>query len=249
MEETLSGAGGTKTYLSTKSPLRATDGSVIGLVGISMDITGRKKAEAQRQLMMEELNHRVKNTLAMVQVMARQTLKGAATDSLAWDAFESRLIAMSQAQDMLTREHWVGADIRDIVADAFKMHGLQRSGCVEMEGPSARVDAQTALALAMVLHELGTNALKYGALSRPDGVVKASWRVEACAAERVLDFCWRETGGPKVQPPARRGFGSRLIEQAFDQHGGERTHIDYLAGGVVFHARIGLSDDALRPRA
>ena len=244
VEETFSGSDGIKTYLSTKSPLRAKEGAVIGLVNISMDITARKKAEARRQLLMEELNHRVKNTLAIVQAMARQTLKAAPSDRNAWNTFESRLIAMATAHDILMRENSGGADIRDIVAEALKMHGLQHSAAFEIDGPSAWVDSQTTLALAMVLHELGANAIKYGALSRPEGVVRTVWRVEMQDCERFLAFSWRETGGPKVQKPSQKGFGSRLIEEALGRHGTESTRIDYLETGVEFHARICLPDDA-----
>jgi PAS domain S-box-containing protein len=243
VEETFSGADGTKTYLSTRSPLRAKEGAVIGLVNISMDITARKKAEARRRLLMEELNHRVKNTLVIVQAMARQTLKAAPSDRIAWNTFESRLIAMAKAHDILMREDSGGADIRDIVAEALNMHGLQHSAAFEIDGPSAWVDSQTALALAMVLHELGANAIKYGALSRPEGVVQTVWRVEMQDCERFLAFSWRETGGPKVQKPSKAGFGSRLIEEALGRRGTESTRIDYLETGVEFHARIVLPDD------
>lgn len=240
LEETVTSPKGMQTYLSTKSPLRAKDGRIIGLFGISMNITVRKNEERLRQLLVNELDHRVRNTLAIVQVMARQTLKKAGIEKTVWDAFEGRLQAMVQAHGVLTRESWHGADIRQIVAEVLGVHGDDHADRFDIEGAEVWIDAQNALALAMTLHELGTNALKYGALAVPTGRVTIGWHVDRSAVQPVFDLYWRETGGPRVQPPIRRGFGSKLIEEAFGSAGCDKVTIDYAPDGVAFHARLRL---------
>jgi PAS domain S-box-containing protein len=243
LEENLTGPDGVRTYLSTKGPLKDADGEVVGLFGISVDITARKKAEAQARFLMQEMNHRVKNTLAVVQAMARQTLKAASVDRAAWDAFEARLIAMARAHDALTRDSWSGAEVGVIVAEALEMHDPARVRRFDVDGPAVMLDAQTALALSMALHELGTNALKYGALSTPEGHVAIRWQVDTDARGRVLDLRWNENGGPRVVAPSRRGFGSRLIEQAFSQLDADSARVEYLPQGVEFRLRAVLPPD------
>lgn len=244
LEETLTGPLGRQTYLSTKSPLRDEEGEVIGIFGISMNISERKAEEAHQKFLMEEMNHRVKNTLATVQAMARQTLKKSGISSGVWDSFEGRLIAMSTAHELLTREKWVGADVATIVGKALRVHQSGAGDVFAIDGPAVLVDAQTALALAMALHELGTNAMKYGALSVPLGRVSIRWMIDNDARGHVLDFRWNESGGPPVEPPASRGFGSRLIKQAFSHHGDNSAEIDFLPQGVEFRTRIVLSSAA-----
>ncbi len=240
LEETVTSPMGVQTYLSTKSPLRAKDGRIIGLFGISMNITERKKQEALRQLLVNELDHRVRNTLTVVQVMARQTLKNAGIEKTVWDAFEGRLQAMVQAHGVLTRESWQGANIRQIVAEVLGVHGEEHVNRFVIDGAEVWIDAQNALALAMTLHELGTNAIKYGALSVPTGRVTIDWHLDRSNTHPVFDLRWQETGGPRVQPPTRRGFGSKLIEQAFGATGRDKVKIDYAPDGIAFNARLRL---------
>ncbi len=242
LEEILTGIDGTQTYLSSKSPLRAQDGHVIGIFGISKNITERKNEERLRQILVNELDHRVKNTLGLVQAMARQTFKHAGIDNAIWDAFEGRLISMSKAHGLLTRHSWVGADITEIVAEGLIAHGGQHADCFSISGPSAWVDAQTALALAMAFHELGTNAIKYGALSVPEGRVTISWALANDGDVPMLDLYWRERGGPPVAKPTHKGFGSRLIQQAFAQTASNVARVDYLPNGIEFHVRFGLAN-------
>ena len=241
-EEILTGVEGTKTYISTKSPLRNPDGKIIGMVGISKDITQRKLEERLREMLLSELDHRVKNTLAVVQAMARQTFKHAGIDRAIWNAFEGRLVSMSKAHGLLIEQSWVGADIGDVVAEGLEAHGGQHADCFAISGPVAWVDAQTALALAMALHELGTNAIKYGALSVSQGRVAISWHVETVSNAPMLNLVWREHGGPPVAEPTHRGFGSALIEQAFGQAGTDSARIRYLPGGVEFHVCFALAE-------
>ncbi len=240
LEETVTSPEGEQTYLSTKSPLRAKDGRVIGLFGISMNITVRKNEERMRQLLVNELDHRVRNTLTVVQVMARQTLKKAGIEKTVWDAFEARLQAMVQAHGVLTRESWQGADIQQIIAEVLAVHGDDHVDRFDIEGAEVWIDAQNALALAMTLHELGTNAVKYGALALPTGRVMIRWHVDRSDTHPMFDLHWQETGGPRVQPPTRRGFGSKLIEQAFGAAGRNMVKVDYAPDGVIFNARLRL---------
>jgi two-component sensor histidine kinase len=215
---------------------------MIGLVNISKDITARKSAEVHRRFLMEELSHRVKNTIVIIHALARQSFKESAVDAAIWTGFEARLLAMAMAHDILTRESWMGADIGEIVSEALKIHHADR---FDIAGPPAWLDAQTALALSMAFHELGTNAVKYGALSGSLGKVCIKWHVERAGDGDVLTLCWRETGGPHVTPPKRLGFGSRMIEQAFALHGSNSCCIEYRPVGIEFRVSIGLKSQPL----
>jgi PAS domain S-box-containing protein len=240
LEEVVTTADGPQTYLSTKWPLRAADGRVIGLFGISKNITARKAEEQLRQLLVDELDHRVRNTLALVQVIARQSLKPAAIDKAIWQAFEGRIQAMADAHTILTRESWEGGDVRRIVGQALAIHGKDHGRRFDISGDDVWIDAGNALALAMALHELCTNALKYGALSVPEGRVAIRWQIAVADGQTIFDFEWQESGGPAVVAPARRGFGSKLIETAFGPQGRDMVRVDYAPAGVIFHARLKL---------
>ncbi len=188
--------------------------------GIMRDITERTQAEARQRLMVNELNHRVKNTLATVQAVAGQTLRSAGDLDQARHSLTNRLLALAKGHDVLTRESWDGADVGDVVAEAM-MAGDHRR--LTLSGPSARLTPKAALALSMILHELFTNAAKYGALSGEAGHVDVAWN----RRDDSLDLVWRERGGPPVAPPQRRGFGSRMIEAlARDLDGTSRLDFD-----------------------
>jgi len=149
------------------------------VLGVLLDISERKRAEERQQLLVNELNHRVKNTLATVQSIASQTLRNAATTDDAQRAIESRLIALSRAHDVLTRERWEGASLYEVVAQALEPYSDRAEDRLHLSGPHVRLAPQTALALAMAMQELATNAVKYGALSDAAGAVAISWTVEA----------------------------------------------------------------------
>jgi PAS domain S-box-containing protein len=208
-------------------------GELVGIVGISYDITERKRWEEHQRLLLNELNHRVKNTLATVQSIASQSLRHASSFEGARTAIESRLVALSRAHDVLTRENWEAAGIHDIVAQAvqpFRSHGENR---ITFLGPAARVAPRTALALAMALQELATNAVKYGALSNDAGEVGIRWRVDRSSARATLHLTWEETGGPPVAAPTRQGFGTRLIERSLAQDLNGEVRIAFAPGGVT----------------
>jgi PAS domain S-box-containing protein len=197
------------------SPIETFDGMMV--LAAVVDISGRKRAEAQRELLLAELNHRVKNTLAVVQSIAHQTFKD--TDPEARAGFEGRLVALAIAHNLLTQANWENASLERLAADALHLSGPNGKR-VSMSGPRILLPPREALAIAMALHELYTNAVKYGALSNEAGRVALAWSRPDDPQDR-LDLVWREHGGPAVSPPRRRGFGSLLLERtlANDLHG------------------------------
>lgn len=190
----------------------------------------RRRTEEHLRLLVNELNHRVKNSLAVVQSIAAQTLRGEDIDG-ARRAFENRLGALAAAHDLLTSQNWQSASLREVIEKA----GLGCGAAPErltVAGPELRVQPRTAVSLAMAVHELCTNAVKYGAFSNEHGRVKVEWDVETSGGERRLRLIWQEEGGPPVAPPARRGFGTRMIERALAAELGGTARIDFLPGGI-----------------
>jgi two-component sensor histidine kinase len=200
---------------------------------IFRDRTDERQAEERRQMLVAELNHRVKNTLAIVRAMARQSLRGTAELEDATARFEQRLEALADAHDVLTRERWAGADIREIVEGALAPFETSVEGAVELAGPPFLLTPRAALALAMVLHELATNAVKYGPLSLSGGVVEVTWTLDDPGPDQRFGLLWRERGGPPVTAPTRRGFGSRLIERSLAAEFGATARIDFAPEGLV----------------
>ncbi len=176
--------------------------------GVMRDVTERTRAEKLQRLMVNELNHRVKNTLATVQSIALQTLRNAGSPESLRSDLSERLLALAKAHDVLTRESWEGAEFADVVASAIEAHGV--ADRVTTEGSRVRLAPKSALALAMALHELFTNAAKYGALRSETGHISIGWGPRSGDGGFSLD--WMERGGPIVCAPTRRGFGFRMIE-------------------------------------
>jgi len=214
------------------APIRNDEGQVVASVVAVVDMDQEKKAEQHQELLINELNHRVKNTLATVQSIASQTLRNTSTMEEARSALESRLFAMSRAHDVLTRENWESASLRDVVTEAMAPYRHEREQRMHVQGPATRVHPRMALALAMALQELATNAVKYGALSNATGTVSIRWRVAGKDAPR-LHLTWSEKGGPPVQAPRRRGFGTRLIERSLAQDLNGQAEISFSTEGVV----------------
>jgi PAS domain S-box-containing protein len=202
-------------WLSVRSsPVRAADGRLLYLVRVMQDINERKAAERRQKLLIDELNHRVKNTLATVQSLASQTARGASTTAAFREGFEGRLIALSKAHDQLTVHHWESANLRDLLSASLAPYtgaGLER---VVLRGESVVLRPRAALTLAMAFHELTTNAAKYGALSVPSGHIEVAWQPARGEGDTrpLLRIEWIEQGGPAVAEPQQRGFGSKLIE-------------------------------------
>lgn len=223
----------------TVSPMRDSEGRIIGASKVARDIGDKKRAEAMQRLLLDELNHRVKNTLATVQAIATQTLRRAANPSDFVESFNGRIKALARAHALLTGNSFQGAEITDIVHEQVLLSGAEDPR-ISMEGPSLTLNAQPALHLALVLHELGTNARKHGALSAPGGAVAVRWQVQSKNG-RHLQLSWRESGGPRVVAPTSQGFGSVLIEQSLRAHSGDVT-VTYAEDGVVCQINLPLPE-------
>jgi PAS domain S-box-containing protein len=217
----------------TASPIRDEDAKTVGTIIEVRDISSEKKAQEHQQLLINELNHRVKNTLTTVQSIAAQTLRNAPTMEAAKDALESRLLALSRAHDVLTRESWEGANLHDIVAQAVAPYSSLGESRLHLSGPMVWLPPRMALAVAMALQELATNAVKYGALSNATGEIRIEWGLEHIARESRLRLSWTESGGPPVREPDRRGFGTRLIERSLGQDLGGDVEISFPPKGLV----------------
>jgi len=214
----------------TVSPMRDSEGRIIGASKVARDISDRKRAEETQRLLIDELNHRIKNTLATVQAIATQTLRRAATPSDFVEGFNGRIKALARAHGLLTGSSFQGAEITDLVRDQLLLGGGEDHR-ISWNGPAVTLEAQPALHLALVLHELGTNARKHGSLSAPGGRVRVTWQLQAHNG-RNLQLIWREAGGPPVQAPTTQGFGSVLIENSLRAHGGE-VIVTYAETGLV----------------
>lgn len=212
------------------TPDRDIDGEVVGFFASIIDITQRKRDEEHKKLLIDELNHRVRNTLAVVQSIAQQTLKGEAATEAARRGFEGRLLALAKAHGLLTRTSWESAAISDIVEDAIQTN-VPAGRRVAVRGPAITLGPKPALAIAMALHELFTNALKYGSLSNESGRVEIEWSAEE-AAPAQFKLVWTEHDGPPVEPPTRRGYGSLMIEQALARDLQGEVVVEYRTDGL-----------------
>ena len=238
--------GSERTVAGSAAPLRGETGNIIGAIAVFLDITDLKRIEARQRLLIGELNHRVKNTLAVVQSIAAQSLRST-KDPMAFEkVFMSRLSALASAHNLLTQREWSGAPLRDLVLASltpFKAVGEQ---VALGEGPDVSLPAEITISLALMLHELGTNAAKHGALSTPDGRVSISWSEQEVRGRRGIELRWVETGGPAVVRPAHNGFGSRLFETVAAQLDGE-LHVLYPAEGFQCRFLFPLSENTTAP--
>ncbi len=211
-------------WLSVRSsPVRGADGHLRYVVRVVQEVTERKASERRQKLLIDELNHRVKNTLATVQSLASQTARVAPTPSAFREGFEGRLIALSKAHDQLTVHHWENADLRDLLSGSLAPYTVAGSERIVLRGEDIVLRPRAVLTLAMAFHELTTNAAKYGALSIPGGRIEIRWQpVGGDDGKRPsLKIDWIEKDGPAVSEPQRRGFGSKLIEGSIAaEHGG-----------------------------
>lgn len=222
------------------SPIRGDEGKITHLLSISRDITEEWRAVSElhdaierQALLSGELQHRIKNTLAMVGAIANQTMRGDDV-ALARKAFNSRLMTLGRAHDILTQTSWTSAPIRDVVDGALASHHAGQ-GRIDIHGPDLELAPKQALALALAIHELATNAVKYGALSLSGGRVDIVWSNETCGTDPGFRFGWTESGGPQVEPPAedKKGFGSRLIERILANDFAGEVRTSYRPSGVV----------------
>ena len=217
-------------------PLRDADGRPQGFLNILRDRTEKQAEAERRELLMAEMNHRIKNSFATVQAVAAQTSRHAQTMAGFQAAFAARLAVLARANDVLIAAHWHEAPLRDVIGSALEAYGGE-PGRITIEGPPVLLAASLGVTVSLAFHELATNALKYGALSTPDGRVDVSWTIApAREGGASVDVLWRESGGPRVEPPGRRGFGSQLLERGMPSGG--TVQLDFRPAGV--ECRIGL---------
>lgn len=239
---------GLRIYDYIFTPVFGPDGKVEAIAGATRDITEHKQHEQHLQLLINELNHRVKNSLVMVQSLARQSFTNAGSLGDAQEKLDARLLALSRAHDTLTRENWVSADILELTRDAAALYESHDGQRFTLQGDSCRLDPRRALALSMALHELCTNALKHGALSLPAGNVLVSWERSTRGEQELLELIWREAGGPPVQPPTRKGFGTRLLERGLKHDLKGEVELSFDPAGVCFRVSIPLPREHIEAR-
>ncbi|KQS74153.1 hypothetical protein ASG25_01635 [Rhizobium sp. Leaf384] len=222
-------------------PIKSDSGTVTHIFVQGSDVTERVIAEHRQRLLVNELNHRVKNTLASVQAITTQTLRGAMSLREASDSINDRILALSRAHNMLTAQNWTGADLSDVLDTALVLDGDPGRPRFDVTSPALRLEPHAALSLALALHELAINAAKFGALSRPDGRVDIVCETARLEDEEVFRMTWREKGGPPVQTPQRRGFGFHLLERALPVELSGKVRIHHRPEGLVFELSAPLS--------
>ena len=219
-------------------------GGLLLLLGLAFAVrmaTTIARGEMLHDLLIEELNHRVKNTLAILQSIATQTFRSASKTER--EKFEGRLGALAEAHNLLSKEKWQGSELQDVVRRVLQPYLLNNPERLRMSGPKVPLSPRLAVVLSMIIHEIATNAAKYGALSNDNGTIRLDWETVTENGKPKLRLVWAEAGGPPVTAPVQRGFGSRLIERsARDQLGGEAT-VDFLPRGVVYTVICALEDE------
>jgi PAS domain S-box-containing protein len=226
-------ADGAYRVLQTEAQPRVSGGVLLGMIGANIDITEREEADAarlqaeqHRELLVAELNHRVKNTLSVVQAIAHQTFRGTAEREQS--AFDGRLISLARSHDLLTKSNWDNVSLHDLAASTLQAQEPMETR-VSLGGPPVRLSPRQAVGLGMAFHELYTNALKYGALSNGQGRIDLRWTLEGAQ----LRIVWTETEGPPVAEPTHTGFGSVLLERAIRGDLGAAIETRYAPSGVV----------------
>ena len=215
----------------------ADHGGARRMAGVSLDVTDRKRAEERQKLLVNELNHRVKNTLVSVQSIASQTLRTTDSPEAFHEAFEGRLMALSHTHNLLTEQNWEGASLREIFD--FELEAFAARERIDFDyARDLQLSPKSTVALGMAVHELATNALKYGALSTPQGRVQVVWALEPASEPPVLRLTWTESGGPPVVPPTRHGFGARLLEKGLAGELSAQVNLAYDSLGLVCTMRL-----------
>lgn len=217
------------------SPIRSLDGRIVGASKIARDITERKCQQEQQALLQREMKHRIKNTIATVQSIAFQTLESITPEER--KTFAARLEALSRAQDLVALENWQRAPLARVVERALDPFMATYGARITLDCPDVWMSAERALVLSLALHELATNAVKYGALSNEAGTLSIRWMPHEAEEKRGV-LCWTEAGGPEVQAPARKGFGSRLVERALD--GDSEVSFEFRPAGLFFSVALRL---------
>jgi PAS domain S-box-containing protein len=221
-------------------------GRPLYMTGAITDITERKMFEEHQRLLLAELSHRVKNTLAVVHSIALQTLRRSGSLEAFGDSFRGRISALSRAHSLLTRSQWKSAGLEELIRQTLAPYGASGSPQIEIAGPQVALRPKPALALALVLHELATNAVKYGSLSAAAGRLCVRWTAEKGSPLRID---WRESGGPAVSEPCSRGFGRTLIEQAVAHELDGAVQFEFLQAGLICRIHAPLTSELAAPQA
>jgi PAS domain S-box-containing protein len=226
------------------SPVRLDDGSIVQYFASFVDLTAHKQEQALSRKLIDELNHRVKNTLATVQSIVWQALRTTSDPANIREAVESRLAALSRSHDLLTSEHWQSAALLDLINDALEPFGVAdgRAERIVITGENVRFPPQAALALGIAFNELATNAVKYGAFSNGTGSIHIDWKIKPTSEGRRLNLQWLEKDGPLVAPPTHKGFGSRVIERGLARELEGSVHLDYRASGLPCTMNLPLAE-------
>ncbi len=228
------------------SPVRDGSGEIVQHFASLVDLTDHKKEQATSKMLIDELNHRVKNTLATVQSIVWQALRNTSDPDLIRESIESRLFALSRSHDLLTQENWEGAGLRDLVIAAMDPFGVAngRTEHFLITGENIRVTSKVALALGIAFHELATNAVKYGAFSNKAGSVSITWALERTPEGGRLNLRWQEKNGPPVTAPSRKGFGTRVIERGLAHELEGTALLEYPADGAICTVTFPVPDGA-----
>ena len=227
-------------FLSYPTILRDENGTVTGALDALIDITDRKRADELHSLMMDELNHRVRNTLATVQAIAQQSLNGV-LDPSDQQTFESRLIALSKTHNLVARENWRGVALRDLLLQELKPFRSDGGDRFVLKGPEVDLAPGATVALGLALHELTINAAKYGALSAIEGQVHVDWDLSSASGPAVLRVRWMETGGPPVKPTNHTGFGTTMIQRGLSMQLDGKVRVELNPDGLVCTMEIPVS--------
>jgi two-component sensor histidine kinase len=213
----------------TVSPVMDAAGTVVGASKIARDITERNRALARQELLSREIQHRTKNLFAVVHSVVSRSFAGKRTVAEAEEAVISRLHSLAQTHVMLIDKEWQGADLADVVRAEMSPY----AGRTVIEGPRVQLTAKAAQNFALAVHELATNAAKYGALSNSNGQVRINWSLSGANGSQAFQFRWREAGGPRVTEPLHKGFGSAVLEQVMTEYC-DQPHVDFAADGLRY---------------
>jgi two-component sensor histidine kinase len=235
---TRNGAPADAWFTFCYSPIRSADGKVLGIIDTVIETTDKVLAVRDARLLNAELSHRMKNTLAMIGAVANQTFRSAGSIAAAQQTFGERLAALGEAHSLLTSASWTHAPLRDVIEAALAPH-RSGGGRIRLAGPHVLLSSRQALSMVLAIHELATNAAKYGSLSVPDGRVAVEWAGEG----EAFRLTWTESGGPPAAKPARTGFGSRLINQILPSHFMGRATQEFGEAGMRYEMTGSLGTD------
>jgi PAS domain S-box-containing protein len=233
--------GAWRSFAVRAIPVRGADGQLREWVGVHTDVTARKEAEERQALLIRELHHRVKNTLATVQAIVSATARSAETIEDFYQGFVGRIVSLAHTHNLLTDDDWQTASLRQLLESELGPYDDASGRRVALDGPAVELPSDAAVPIGMAIHELTTNAAKHGALSAPDGRVEVRWSAPERDGGAVLAFAWTEEGGPPVGEPTRQGFGSRLLRRVLATQLGATVTIDFDPAGLRFRMEAPLA--------